>query len=102
MVTILTAPNRSRTHHYSKGMVNDSNQLYIAIMYLPPAVIKIKTFSLHFSFSRSGELTGGYDDPNEEYTPPHDSYIQPTGYTSTGSVGYGSEADGKEIVAVKK
>ena len=69
---------------------------------LLPTTIEPKTFYIHFLFSRSGELTGGYDNPNEEYTPPDDGYAQPTGYTSSGPVGYGSEADGKEIVAVKQ
>ena len=69
---------------------------------LLPTTIEPKTFFIHFLFSRSGELTGGYDNPNEEYTPPDDGYAQPTGYTSGGPVGYGSEADGKEIVAVKQ
>ena len=64
--------------------------------------IQPKTFPIHFLFCRSGELTGGYDIPNEEYAPPDDGYTQPTGYTSGGQVGYGSEADGKEIVAVKQ
>ena len=69
---------------------------------LLPTAIEPKTISIPFLFSRSGELTGGYDNPNEEYTPPDDGYAQPTGYTSSGPVGYGSEADGKEIVAVKQ
>ena len=69
---------------------------------LHPTAIEPKTISIPFLFSRSGELTGGYDNPNEEYTPPDDSYTQPTGYTSGGPVGYGSEVDDKEIVAVKQ
>ena len=48
------------------------------------------------------ENAEGYDNPNAEYTPPDDSYSQPTGYTSGVPVGYGSDADGKEIVAVKQ
>ena len=70
---------------------------------LLPTTIEPKTFSFYFLFSRSGELTATqYDNPNEGYTPPDDSYTQPTGYSSGGQVGYGSEADGKEIVAVKQ
>ena len=65
-----------------------------------PTTIDPMTFSIHFLFSRSGELTGGYDNPNEEYTLPDDGYAQTTGYTSGGPVGYGSEVDDKEIVAV--
>ena len=73
--------------------------MHIAFTLLP-TTIEPKTFSIHFLLSRSGELTGGYDNPNEEYTPPDDGYTQPTGYASGVQVGYGSDADGKEIVAV--